>query len=78
VRVVGQVEEDIDIDIQSLEADSVILEAYTLDNEKDRAVANIRIQQRHSDIGVAEAEEANKRRHTEELEGIEKARRTYK
>jgi len=43
VRVVGQVEEDIDIDVRTLEADSVVLEAYTPDSEENRAVANIRV-----------------------------------
>jgi hypothetical protein len=44
VRVVGQVEEDINTDVRSLEADGVILEAYTPDSKEDRAVANIGVQ----------------------------------
>jgi hypothetical protein len=60
--------------MQTLEAHSIILEAYTLDREEDRVVANIRVQRRHSNVEIVEAEEANKRRCTEESEGIEKAR----
>jgi len=78
VRVVGRVEEDVGLDIQTLEAYSIVLEVYTLDKEEDRAVANIGVQRRRSNVGVVEAEEANKRRRTEESEGIEKARQTYK
>jgi hypothetical protein len=77
VRVVGRVEEDVDPDVRTPEAYSVVPEAYTLDGEEDRAVANIGVRRRHSDIGVVEAEEANKRRRTEESEGMEKARRTH-
>jgi hypothetical protein len=77
VRVVGRVEEDVGLDMQTPEAYSVVLEAYTPDGEEDRAVVNIGVRQRRSDVGVAEAEEANKRRRTEESEGIEKARRTH-
>ena len=77
VRVVGRVEEDVGLDIRTPEAYSIVPEAYTLDGEEDRAVANIGVRRRHSDIGVAEAEEANKRRRIEESEGIEKARRTH-
>jgi hypothetical protein len=78
VRVVAQVEEDVSLDMQTPEAHSIILEAYTLDREEDRAVANIGVQRRHSDVEIVEAEEANKRRRTEESEGMEKARRTHK
>ena len=77
VRVVGRVEEDVGLDIQTPEAHSVVPEAYTPDGEEDRAVANIGVRRRRSDVGVAEAEEANKRRRTEESEGMEKARRTH-
>jgi hypothetical protein len=76
--VVGQVEEDVGLDMQTSEAYSIVLEVYTLDREEDRAVANIGVQQRRSDVGVVEAEEANKRRHTEESEEMEKARQTHK
>jgi len=76
--VVGWVEEDVGLDIQTLEAYSIVPEVYTLDGEEDRAVANIGVRRRRSDIGVVEVEEANKRRRTKESEGIEKARRTYK
>jgi hypothetical protein len=41
VRVVGRVEEDVGPDIQTPEAHSIVPEAYTLDEEEDRAVANI-------------------------------------
>jgi len=41
VRVVAWVEEDVSLDIQTLEAHSIILEAYTLDGEEDKAVVNI-------------------------------------
>ena len=75
--MVGWVEEDVGLDIQTLEAYSIVPEVYTLDGEEDRAVANIGVRRRRSDIGVVEVEEANKRRHTEESEGMEKARRTY-
>jgi hypothetical protein len=51
---------------------------YTLDGEEDRAVTNIGVRRRRSNVEMVEAEEANKRRHTEESEGIEKARRTHK
>jgi hypothetical protein len=64
--------------MQTLEAHSIILEAYTLDREEDRAVANIGVQRRRSNVEIVEAEEANKRRRTEESVGIEKARRTHK
>jgi hypothetical protein len=64
--------------MQTLEAYSIIPEAYTLDGEEDKAVVNIRVQRRHSNVEMVEAEEANKRRHIEESEGIEKARRTHK
>jgi hypothetical protein len=77
VRVVGQVEEDVSPDIQTLEAYSIILEVYTLDGEEDRVVANIGVRRRRSDVGVVEVEEVNKRRRTEESEGMEKARRTH-
>jgi len=77
IRVVGQVEEDVGSDMQTLEAYSIVLEVYTLDREEDRAVANIGVQRRRSDVGVVEVEEANKRRRTEESEGMEKARRTH-
>jgi hypothetical protein len=50
---------------------------YTLDGEEDRAVINIGVQRRRSNVEMVEAEEANKRRRTEESEGIEKARRTH-
>jgi hypothetical protein len=63
--------------MQTPEAHSIILEAYTLDREEDRVVVNIGVRQRRSDVEMVEAEEANKRRRTEESEGIEKARRTY-
>jgi hypothetical protein len=72
------VEGDVDLDVQTLEAYSIVPEAYTPDGEEDRVVANIGVQRRHSDVGVVEAEEANKRRHTEESEGMAKARRTHK
>jgi hypothetical protein len=78
VRVVARVEEDVGLDVQTLEAYSIVLEACTLDGKEDRAVANIGVRRRRSDIGVAEAEELNKRRRIEESEGIEKARRTHK
>jgi hypothetical protein len=77
MRVVAQVEEDVSLDIQTLEAYSIILEAYTPDGEEDRAVANIGVQRRRSDVEMVEVEEANKRRCIEESEGIEKARRTH-
>jgi hypothetical protein len=77
VRVVGRVEEDVSPDIRTPEIHSIVLEAYTLDEEEDRVVANIGVRRRRSDVGVAEAEEANKRRRTKESEGIEKARRTH-
>ena len=77
MRVVARVEEDVSPDMQTPEAYSIIPEACTPDGKEDRAVANIGIQRRHSDAGVAEAEEANKRRRIEESEGIEKARRTH-
>jgi hypothetical protein len=70
VRVVARVEEDVDPDVRTPEA-------YTPDGEEDRAVANIGVQRRRSDVGVVEVEEANKRRRIEESEGMEKARRTY-
>jgi len=44
VRVVGQVEEDVGLDIQTPEAYSIVPEVYTLDREEDRAVANIGVQ----------------------------------
>jgi len=72
------VEEDVSLDMQTLEAYSIVLEVYTLDGEEDRAVTNIRVRRRRSDVRVVEAEEANKRRRTEESEGMEKARRTHK
>jgi len=78
VRVVGQVEEDVGPDMQTLEAYSIVLEVYTPDREEDRAVANIGVRRRRSDVGVVETEEANKRRRTEESEGMEKARQTHK
>jgi hypothetical protein len=74
VRVVARVEEDVSPDIQTPEAHSIVLEAYTPDGKEDRAVANIGVQQRHSDVEMVESEEANKRRHIEESEGMEKAR----
>ena len=77
MRVVARVEEDVSPDMQTPEAYSIIPEAYTPDGEEDRAVANIGVRRRRSDVGVAEAEEANKRRRIEESEGIEKARRTH-
>jgi hypothetical protein len=77
VRVVAQVEEDVSLDMQTLEAYSIILEAYTLDGEEDRAVANIGVRRRRSSVEMVEVEEVNKRRRTEESEGIEKARRTH-
>ena len=77
VRVVARVEEDVSPDMQTPEAYSIIPEACTPDGEEDRAVANIGVRRRRSDAGVAEAEEANKRRRIEESEGIEKARRTH-
>jgi hypothetical protein len=77
VRVVARVEEDVSLDIQTPEAHSIIPEAYTLDGEEDKAVANIRVRRRRSDVEIVEVEEANKRRRIEESEGIEKARRTY-
>jgi superfamily II DNA/RNA helicase len=77
VRVVGRVEEDVSPDRRTPEAHSIVPEAYTPDGEEDRAVANIGVRRRRSDVGVAEAEEANKRRRTEESEGMEKARRTH-
>jgi hypothetical protein len=77
VRVVGRVEEDVSLDIRTPEAYSIVPEAYTPDGEEDRAVVNIGVRRRRSDVGVAEAEEVNKRRRTEESEGIEKARRTH-
>jgi hypothetical protein len=78
VRVVAQVEEDVSPDMQTLKAHSIILEAYTPDGEEDRAVTNIRVRRRYSDVEMVEVEEANKRRRTEESEGMEKARRTHK
>jgi hypothetical protein len=78
VRVVAQVEEDVSLDMQTPEAYSIIPEAYTLDREEEKAVANIGVQRRRSDVEIVEAEEANKRRRTEESEEIEKARRTHK
>jgi hypothetical protein len=63
--------------MQTPEAYSIIPEAYTLDREEDRAVVNIRVRRRRSNVEMVEAEEANKRRRTEELEGMEKARRTH-
>jgi hypothetical protein len=63
--------------MQTLEAHSIILEAYTLDREEEKAVTNIRVRRRRSDIEIVEAEEVNKRRHIEESEEIEKARRTH-
>jgi hypothetical protein len=77
VRVVGQVEEDVSPDIQTLEAYSIIPEVYTLDGEEDRVVANIGVRRRRSNVGVVEVEEVNKRRRIEESEGMEKARRTH-
>ena len=77
MRVVGQVEEDVGPDMQTLEAYSIVLEVYTLDGEEDRAVANIGVWRRYSDVGVVEVEKANKRRCIEESEGIEKARLTH-
>jgi hypothetical protein len=41
VRVVGRVEEDVDTDIRTLEAHSIVLEVYNLDGKEDRVVANI-------------------------------------
>jgi hypothetical protein len=64
--------------MQTPEAHSIILEAYTLDREEDRVVANIGVRRRCSDVEMVEVEEANKRRRIEESEGIEKARRTHK
>jgi hypothetical protein len=63
--------------MQTLEVYSIILEAYTLDREEDRAVVNIGVQRRRSNVEMVEAEEANKRRRIEESEGIEKARRIH-
>jgi hypothetical protein len=63
--------------MQTLEAYSIILEAYTPDREEDRVVTNIGVQRRRSDVEIVEAEEANKRRRIEESEGIEKARRIH-
>jgi superfamily II DNA/RNA helicase len=77
VRVVGRVEEDVGPDIRTPEAYNTVPEAYTPDGEEDRAVVNIRVRRRRSDVGVAEAEEVNKRKRIEESEGIEKVRRTH-
>jgi hypothetical protein len=91
VRVAARVEEDVSPDIQPPEAysiipeaysiipeaHSIIPEAYTPDGEEDKAVANIGVRRRRSNVEMVEAEEANKRRRTEESEGMEKARRTY-
>jgi hypothetical protein len=77
VRVVARVEEDVSLDMQTPEAHSIIPEAYTLDGEEDRAVANIGVRRRRSDVEMVEVEEANKRRRIEGLEGMEKARRTH-
>jgi hypothetical protein len=63
--------------MQTLEAHSIIPEAYTLDREEEKAVVNIRVQQRRSDVEMVEAEEVNKRRRIEESEEIEQARRTH-
>ena len=41
MRVVARVEEDVSLDMQTLEAYSIIPEACTPDGEEDRAVANI-------------------------------------
>ena len=70
-------EEDVSPDTQPPEAHSIIPEAYTPDGEEDRAVVNIGVRRRRSDVEMAESEEANKRRRTEESEGMEKARRTH-
>jgi hypothetical protein len=78
VRVVARVEEDISLEIQTLEAHSIILEAYTLDGEEEKAVANIGVRRRRSNVEMVEVEEANKRRRTKESEGIEQARRIHK
>jgi hypothetical protein len=67
VRVVARVEEDVSLDVQTPEA-------YTPDGEEDRAVANIGVRRRRSNVEIVESEEANKRRHIEESEGMEKAR----
>jgi superfamily II DNA/RNA helicase len=77
VRVVARVEEDVSPDTQPPEAHSIIPEAYTPDGEEDRAVVNIGVRRRRSDVEMVESEDANKRRRTEESEGMEKARRTH-
>jgi hypothetical protein len=50
-------------------------EGQSPDVEEGRAVANIGVRQRYGDEGTAEAEEVNKRRRVEEVEGMEKIRR---
>lgn len=70
-------EEDIDTDVRTPEADSIVPEAYTLDSEEKGAVANIGVRRRHSNTEAGEADKANKRRRTEESEGMEKTRRTH-
>jgi hypothetical protein len=63
--------------MQTPEAHSIIPEAYTLDRKEEKAVTNIRVRRRCSNVEIVEAEEANKRRRIKESEEIEKARRTH-
>lgn len=52
-------------------------EGQSLDVEEGRAVTNIGVRRRYGDEGTAEAEEANKRRRVEEVEGMDKIRRAH-
>jgi hypothetical protein len=60
---------------QSAEGQSA--EGQSPDVEEGRAVANIGVRRRYGDERTAEAEEANKRRRVEEVEGIEKIRQAH-
>jgi hypothetical protein len=67
VRVVGQKREDASQERQSPERQGP-------DIGEDRSVVDIGVRRRHSNEGTAEAEEVNKRRRMEEVEGMEKIR----
>jgi hypothetical protein len=65
VRVVGQKREDASQERQGP------------DVGEDIAVADIGVRRRHSNEGTAEAEEVNKRRRIEKVEGMEKIRQVH-
>jgi hypothetical protein len=74
--VVGQIREDTSQERWSPERQSP--ERQSPDVGEDRAVANIGVRRRYSDKGTAEAEEVNKKRRMEEIEGMEKIREAHK